>query len=116
MVFIYHDTSRDTICFKRGSCECVLPRQNFINSIESYTGKQNLTPVNEYIERMKIINRPKTIADELTVDSLLIAWTLYIIVMVGAIILNDCIMIWIVASYIFFRYRNKKLREVGFRK
>ena len=74
----------------------------------------NPPPVN----RTKHINNvPKklTLAKELDIDGLLIAWMWYILIMAVSIIFKGNIMIWIVVSIIFFNYRNKKLREAGYR-
>lgn len=60
--------------------------------------------------------KPKTFKDELNIDGLLIAWIWYIFVMAVAIIFKDVIGIWILASIVFFSYRNKKLRKAGFKK
>ena len=56
------------------------------------------------------------IKDELSIDGLFIAWVWYVFIMLLAIIFKDCIAIWIIASAIFFSYRNRKLREAGYRK
>lgn len=60
--------------------------------------------------------REATLKDELNIDGLLIAWVWYIFVMAIGVIFKDAIGIWILASIIFFNYRNKKLREAGFKK
>ena len=57
-----------------------------------------------------------TFKDELNIDGLFIAWVWYVFIMLLAIIFKDCIAIWIITSVIFFRYRNKKLREAGYKK
>ena len=53
--------------------------------------------------------------DELGIDGLLIAWMWYVFIMAIAIIFYDRIGIWILASVIFFNYRNKKLKEEGYK-
>jgi hypothetical protein len=61
-------------------------------------------------------NKKHSLRDELSIDSLLIAWIWYIFIMSISVIFVDCIVVWVCASIIFFAYRNKKLREVGLRK
>jgi hypothetical protein len=56
-----------------------------------------------------------TFTNELNVDGLFIAWIWYIFIMAIAIIFYDRIAIWILASVIFFGYRNKKLKEAGYK-
>jgi hypothetical protein len=62
-------------------------------------------------------NTPKqrTLKDELNIDGLLIAWIWYIFIMVIGTIFKGNIAIWIFTSIIFFNYRNKKLREAGYK-
>lgn len=55
------------------------------------------------------------IRNELSIDGLLIAWIWYIFIMVVGAIFYDRIGIWILASVIFFNYRNKKLKEAGYK-
>lgn len=54
-------------------------------------------------------------SDELNIDGLLIAWIWYVFIMAVGIIFYDRIGIWILASIIFFNYRNKKLKEAGYK-
>lgn len=56
-----------------------------------------------------------TFADELNIDGLLIAWIWYVFIMAVGVIFYDRIGIWILASVIFFSYRNKKLKEAGYK-
>lgn len=56
-----------------------------------------------------------TLEKELDIDGLFLAWIWYIFIMVVGTIFRGNIMIWITASIIFFNYRNKKLKEAGYR-
>lgn len=56
-----------------------------------------------------------TFFEELNIDGLFIAWMWYVFIMAVAIIFYDRIYIWIFASIIFFNYRNKKLKEAGYK-
>ena len=53
--------------------------------------------------------------DEFNIDGLFLAWMWYIFIMVVSIIFNDRIAIWILASTVFFSYRNRKLKEAGYK-
>ena len=56
-----------------------------------------------------------TFKNELEIDGLFLAWIWYVFIMVIALIFNDRIAIWILTSVIFFNYRNKKLKECGYK-
>lgn len=60
-------------------------------------------------------NNKRTCSDELNIDGLLIAWIWYVFIMAVGVIFYDRIGIWILASVIFFNYRNKKLKEAGYK-
>lgn len=61
------------------------------------------------------INKKLAFKDELNIDGLLLAWIWYVFIMVVAVIFVDRIGIWALASIIFFNYRNKKLKEAGYK-
>lgn len=67
------------------------------------------------ITQMLTNNKVYTFSDELNIDGLLIAWIWYVFIMVVAVIFYARIGIWILASVIFFDYRNKKLKEAGYK-
>lgn len=60
-------------------------------------------------------NNQHTFSDELNIDGLLIAWIWYVFIMAVGVIFYDRIGIWILTSIIFFNYRNKKLKEAGYK-
>ena len=60
-------------------------------------------------------NKKHTFMDELNIDDLFFAWIWYIVIMAIAVIFYSRIVIWIIASLVFFNYRNKKLKEVGYK-
>ncbi len=68
--------------------------------------------VKEAIERAK---RGPTFKDEMNIDGLAQAWILYIIAMLVSVVLNDRLTAWALSTAIFVRYRNKKLRETGWK-
>lgn len=61
------------------------------------------------------VEQSHTFSDELNIDSLLIAWVWYIFIMCVGVIFYARIGIWIFASIIFFNYRDKKLKEAGYK-
>ena len=67
------------------------------------------------VRRINNIPKELTLEKELNIDGLFLAWIWYIFIMVVGTIFRGNIMIWITASIIFFNYRNKKLREAGYR-
>lgn len=75
---------------------CTSARENFIRTTSGY-------------------NRAPTITEELTDDNLLIAWMWYIFIIIIAIIFKDRIAIWALVSFVFFKYRKRKLRKRGFK-
>lgn len=76
----------------------------------------NNTTANQNKNCIDNISNKKTFKDELNIDGMLIAWMWYIFIMAVAIIFKDCLGIWAITSIIFFNYRNKKLKEAGYKK
>lgn len=60
-------------------------------------------------------SKEHSFCDEFNIDGLLIAWFWYIFIMAVATIFYDRIGIWILASFVFFNYRKKKLKEAGYK-
>ena len=60
-------------------------------------------------------NNKLTFSDELNIDSLLMAWIWYVFIMAVGTIFYARIGIWVLASIVFFNYRNKKLKEAGYK-
>lgn len=67
------------------------------------------------VTKKQIMPKKHTFSDELNIDGLLIAWIWYVFIMAVAVIFYDRIGIWIVASIMFFSYRNRKLKEAGYK-
>jgi hypothetical protein len=59
--------------------------------------------------------REKSFTDELNIDGLGLAWMWYVFIMLVAIIFYDRVVIWVAASVVFFQYRDKKLKEAGYK-
>lgn len=105
--FIEHDLSNDQYVVEVYGEQYFYSEERFYNILCSVVDNN-------------IVNVPKVpkeckFSDELNIDGLLIAWTWYIFIMVVGIIFYDRIGIWILASAIFFNYRNKKLKEAGYK-
>jgi hypothetical protein len=104
------------------NCDPERDQYNFIVDGRSFCYTQKLfyriicktTPKSSVQGEIQIQKR--TFSDELNIDGMLIAWIWYIFIMAIAVIFNDCIMMWIIASIVFFNYRNKKLNKGGYKK
>jgi hypothetical protein len=68
---------------------------------------------NEAYEISNEKDKKHKFSDELNIEGMLIAWIWYIFIMLISIIFNGRMIIWVVASIIFFNYRNNKLRKAG---
>lgn len=62
-----------------------------------------------------LIHKKLTFNDEIEIEGMLVSWIWYIVIMAVAIIFKERILIWVFASIIFFSYRNKKLKEAGYK-
>lgn len=84
--------------------------------IVAVTDKTDKTFINWKMDHNRLCRKPQySFAAELRIDALFIAWIWYIIIMLAAVILNNCIGIWCFTSYVFFSYRKKKLKEAGYK-
>lgn len=72
-------------------------------------------PPSNRMQRVDKLPKELTLAKELDIDGLLIAWIWYVLIMAVSTIFKGNVVIWIVVSIIFFNYRSKKLREAGYR-
>ena len=115
-IFIWHITSTDKYVVQIGQCTYIYPRQHFYSMLVEVTGNMDLQSIQPAIMQWKQRNRPATITDELNIDGLFIAWVWYIFIMLIATIFYDRVGIWFFATVIFFNYRNKKLKEAGFKR
>lgn len=87
-----------TYCFNK-TCFCKI-----IKSHSSSEEKNDCAEKNE---------KQTKFFDELNIDGMLIAWIWYIFIMVIASIFYARIGIWTLASVVFFKYRNKKIKKGG---
>lgn len=109
--FLWYDTETELYHIKIDGRDSVISQNIFGKWFRSkaYMDEQ------KYIAQKRKEPRQATMSDEIRIDSLLIAWVWYVIIMAIGVLFYDRIAIWIIASIIFFRYRRNKLREAGFK-
>lgn len=113
-IFLYYFPESNRIEFEVNgkiiNCPMDMFNQIFVHATDRVADKISVmaTTNHQNVQQRKI-------TDEFNIDGLLLAWMWYIFIMVIAIIFKDCIGIWIIASIIFFDYRNKKLKEAGYK-
>lgn len=114
-VFVYYNTETNTYAFEINGRIDLYPNQYF-NKIFVTVSSARLTPNIEPTDSVnKKYKKKISIKDELNVEGLLVGWVWYIIIMAVAVIFYDRTLIWILASIIFIVYRNKRLREAGYK-
>lgn len=117
--FVYYDTERDRYAFSINNHVNIYPKKDFdrvfVGVTEDVVCEHD---ANKSMNKLAYIqeNKKHTLAEELNIEGMLIAWIWYIFVMIVAIIFKDRIVIWLAASIIFFNYRSKKLKDAGFKK
>lgn len=57
-----------------------------------------------------------TFDNELNIDGMINAWLWYIVLIAISTILKGNVFYWVIISYVFFKYRNEKLRKAGYKK
>lgn len=108
--FLYYDTETNEYFIEIYGKEYKYDATYFDNSfVRIYN------PSVRCVNSSKQQEKTHTFADELNIDGLLIAWIWYVFIMAVGVIFYDRIGIWIFASIIFFNYRNKKLKEAGYK-
>lgn len=106
--FLYFDTDENKYFVDIYGKTYEYTTKDFYNNFRRVYNKRNNTKQN-------IAPKEHTFIDELENDGLLIAWVWYIFIMMVAVIFYDRIGLWILTSIIFFNYRNKKLKEAGYK-
>ena len=114
-IFMYFNTDTENFVFKINNCEHLYPKKMFDkvfvgvgdNVVDCETYKSNIAASNITIQQKH------KFSDELRIDGMFLAWIWYVFIMAIAVIFRDRIGIWILASIIFFTYRNKKIKEEG---
>lgn len=108
--FLYYDTDKNEYTFEIWGQKYTYPEEIFEHKfVEIYD------PNKHKASKAQQHQKQHTFSNELSIDGLLIAWVWYVFIMVVGIIFNDRIGIWILTSIIFFNYRNKKLKEAGYK-
>lgn len=115
-IFISCDPQKDKYEFKAKGHTYYYPKSMFDNILLGVTNQLDTSCISVPQEQYNQKNKNPPLEKELNVDGLLIAWIWYIFIMIIATIFNGNIVIWMVVSVVFFRYRNKKLREAGLKK
>lgn len=108
--FLWYDTETKEYNVKICGKEYIYSKERFDNA---FVGIHDHTEV--VINKWNKDKKRLTFFGELNVDGLFIAWMWYIFIMVVAIIFYDRFVIWFWASAVFFSYRNKKLKEAGYK-
>lgn len=116
--FLYYDTERNRFAFVINGRTNIYPEKDFnrilVRVIEKDSNTQHINNTVNYVSYTQ--KNKHTLSDELNIEGMLTAWIWYIFIMAVAVIFNARIGIWILASIVFFRYRNKKLRQNGYNK
>ena len=108
--FMFYDTNLAEYFIKVGGTVYLLKKTDFFDILINPTDKLN----NAYLAKV-VQDEKLTINKELAIDGMLVAWIWYIFLMGISIILKGAIVYWVTISIIFFRYRDKKLREEGYK-
>ena len=108
--FMFYDTNLAEYFIKVGGTVYLLKETEFFNILISPTDKLNDIYIAQVVQ-----DETLTINKELAIDGMLVAWIWYIFLMGISIILKGVIVYWVIISIIFFRYRDKKLREEGYK-
>ena len=115
--FMCFNTDKNCMVFKVKNCVNTCPKgyfdRIFVGIGDYVVGKE------EYYHKIDIskmdANQKHKFSDELRIDGMMLAWTWYIVIMLAAVIFYARIGIWSLSSIIFICYRNKKLKEAGFK-
>ena len=108
--FLYYDTEMNEYTVEIYGKECAYTEKFF------YDNLIKIYDPNKPIVNTQVVNtKTHTFSDELNIDGLFIAWMWYVFIMVVGVIFHDRVGIWVLASVVFFNYRNKKLKEAGYK-
>ena len=99
-IFVSCDPEKNEYNFKIDDQMYCYTQKLFYRIIYQNTEKPNM--------QNKACLQRRTFVDELNINGMLIAWIWYIFIMVIGFIFNDRILLWMVASFVFFKYRNNK--------
>ena len=86
----------------------------FYNSLIEVIGGADVETASKYMPR-SMQNKEYSFRKELDIDGMLIAWLWYVFIVAIGTIFYARIIIWIIASVVFFNYRSQKLKEEGYK-
>lgn len=101
--FICCDEETNAYFFQIGICKWQMSEQQFRQCFISITNKVDSAVSMPVVKKMK----------DSQVDGLFEGWVLYIVAMVTTAIFNERIGLWILWSYLFFSWRNNKIKKEG---
>lgn len=114
-VFLYYIPEKNWYSIAFGpEDELILSGRDFFNILIGVTKLENTKYTEQICNSIKTENKTATFTQELQIDGMLVAWIWYIFLMILVTFFNDRILGYVGFSIIFFRYRNKKLREAGY--
>jgi hypothetical protein len=108
--FMFYNTDSEKYFIQVGGTTYLLREQGFFDILIYPMDRIN----NNYLAAVAEEER-WSFGKELAIDNMPVAWIWYIFLMGLTFIFNGRIFYWIFISIIFFAYRNKKLREEGYR-
>lgn len=111
-IFEYFNTDKNLFAFTIHNCTYIYPEKMFYQVFVKI-GDIVIDCCDNVNNNVMPNNQKHTFSQEIAIEGLLLAWMWYIFIMTIAFIFNGRIGIWILASVIFFDYRNKKLRKAG---
>ena len=116
-VFLCHIPGSDSYLYqnKNGGVIYSINEKDFNNDLVEVKDEICIPIRDSFLQSTSGYNRAPTVIEELMDDNLLIVWIWYIFIVIVSIIFKGRIAIWALASFIFFRYRKRKLRERGFK-
>jgi hypothetical protein len=91
---------------------CLMPKEMFCKKIINISD----TVDNRFLQ-LDVRNKRPTLKNEIsTVDGMLPAWIWYVVLMLTWTIFKENIGLWIFTTYVFAKYRNNKLEQLGYKK
>ena len=115
-VFLGHNTDINQYMVRFDASNVVFYRSDAFNKdIVEITNQSNGNFIDWTQSENERLHPKLTMEREMSTDGMILAWIWYILIMLVAVIFKDRIGIWALASIIFFNYRNKKLKERGFK-
>ena len=113
--FIEHDTDKNEYIIEISGKRYAYKEEIFYKIIQTVYD-ENGCPIRNYkTQNNEFGYRRYSFVNELNIEGVLNAWMIYVLIMAVGTIFYDRILIWVFTSIIFFIYRNKKLKEAGYK-